>query len=473
MSSYDDMTPEEVLREQGLHLVTRLVALLRTGRSYRIDNQVFTGQLEQLLELLRPTLMAHGRAQLVQMDGDLYLNGERIPLRASSLRFQSQLHSEFALREISGVEFHASLGLGELEEFMRYFLPSELYKGAELAAACAAAGITSASPVLHVVASDAEHAVGNEGDAAPAFAHAFEAYDTALRLTRALFAPGRFERGVELRHAKRLVQPLIDAAATQEPAIVGLAWASAEDDQAAHGLHVCLVSIGIGQRLGLDRRALADLGVAALLHDVGQSTLSDVPADAGERNEAERERLESHTTQGVSAIARNTTLNRTSLRAMRVALEHHACAAGGHPVLTRDGKPSAASRVVALADAFVSLISLHGDRGGSVTPYAALGSVLGTMGADLEPALGSALVRAVGVYPPGQVVELDDRSLARALAPSQADPERPIVEMLTTPEGTLLSSSERVVMPLAEGRVVTRALPTHEWPDLSSDSAAA
>lgn len=473
MSTPEEITHDEALREQGVQLVTRLVALLRTGRSYSIGNQVFTGQLEQLLEVLRPTLMAHGRAQLVHLDGDLYLNGVRLPLKSSSVRFQDQLHSELALRDISGVEFHASLRLNELEEFMRYFLPSELYKGTELLSACQAAGIQGAMPVLSAVADGVEHASSGDADANPAFAAALQAYDAAIQQTRILLAPEQLARGIELRYLKRIVQPLADAAASEEPAIIGVAWTSAEDAAWVHAVHVCLVSLGMGQRIGLDRRELADVGVAALLHDIGQYALVDVPADADARDGMAMAALTRHPITGVEAIARCTPLHRTSLRAMRVALEHHACLPGGYPVAGIPDRPSPASRLVAVADAFISLLSLKSESGRRITPYEALGHVLGPVGGAFEPLLRQALVAAVGVYPPGQVVALDDQSLARALAPCSNDPERPIIELLSTPQGHLLEPHARVVMPLPQARSIARALPIDEWPDFSSDTAAA
>ncbi|MEO5987645.1 MAG: HD domain-containing phosphohydrolase [Candidatus Eisenbacteria bacterium] len=307
----------------------------------------------------------------------------------------------------------------------------------------------------------------------PDFAAALQAYDRALADSQALLTSTRFERGIELRHVKRIVQPLVEAALSQEPTTVGLTWACSKNEPWAHGVHVCIVSIGMGQRLGLDRGALVELGVAALLHDVGQSARTDASVAPSRCGEEWRAQVAAYPILGVEALANSTTLNRTSLRAMRVALEHHACGQSGYPKLSAGSRPAAASRLVAVADAFVSLLSLNGERGEGITPYEALGLVLGQAGEGFDGALKAALVRAVGVYPPGQVVELDDHALARVFAPSAADPERPIVERVTTPEGGILADHERVVMRLSRDSSVLRALPFDEWPDLSADAAAA
>ncbi len=49
-------------RDAGPMVASRLIAVLRTGRSYAIGNPVFTSQLDQLLEVLAPVLLETGEA---------------------------------------------------------------------------------------------------------------------------------------------------------------------------------------------------------------------------------------------------------------------------------------------------------------------------------------------------------------------------------------------------------------------------
>ena len=50
-------SPEERLREQGLVIITRLLATMRTGRAYKVGNQVFTRQLESFIECVLARLV--------------------------------------------------------------------------------------------------------------------------------------------------------------------------------------------------------------------------------------------------------------------------------------------------------------------------------------------------------------------------------------------------------------------------------
>lgn len=416
---------DEALRAQGLQIATRLFATLRTGRSYSIGNQAFTRQLQHLLDSLLPVLAEHGEAHVLSHDGDLHVNGVRLPLRTASLKFLEQLAQEFQVREIAGVEFRAGLKLAELEGFMRYFMPSELYKGAELLHACATQGFRHVRPVEESGTQDP----GAPGDEAGP-ARVSDAYARALRNARLLLADPEWRHGLELRHLKRVSQPLVDEAMNGGPGAAALADVPPSSAAWEHAVHVGAVAVTVGRQLGLDRAALSDLGVAALLHDAGR-----------------------HESDGVRRIALMTSLNATSFAAMRAAFEHHATGSGGGlaPV----------SQVVAIADAYVCQLEHREEGRPSLTPCDALARVLGPLAPHFHPGLRASLVRALGVYPPGQVVELDDGSVIRSLGGSSEDPARPVVEYRAG------DGADWKAGPLPPERSVRRALPLSEWPGRS------
>ncbi len=451
------------LREQGLQVAMRLVATLRTGRSYAIGNQVFTRQLEQLLEALAPVLEAHPAAVLVAIDGDLHLNDVRLPLRSTSLKFLEQLAQELQVREIGGVEFRRGVDVRELEDFMRYFLPSELYKAGELWQACSRQGLRHVMPIEAVEPEEAPHGAPEAEAADEDVPHA---YLRALQAAQLLVGDATWSHGLELRHLKRVSQPLVDHAYADDAGAGLLGYAPHGGDAPwTHAVHVCVLAVAIGRRLGLDRAALSELGVAALLHDAGKAAVGErVPHAPGARGPAERAEAESHAIEGLRHVARATTLNATSLAVMRAALEHHA-GEGGYPPLSTRWQPSPVSQVVSIADAWVSLVEHREDGRNVLTPSEALGRVLGPLAPRFHPALRTALVRALGVYPPGQVVELDDGTLARTHGCDAEDPERPSIERLTGPGGSGEPPAGAAPVTLPPERSVRRALPYPEWPE--------
>ena len=292
-------------------------------------------------------------------------------------------------------------------------------------------------------------------------------YAQALAGARSLLATTTLQDGLELRHGKRVVQPLVDGAFADEPVVVGLSSLTHRDEYTyAHAVNVCLVAVTMGKLLDMDRRALADLGVASLLHDVGKDAVNDLIQHPLESFTAEeRAAAERHPMEGAKLIVRSTTLNQTTLRCMRVALEHHMLPDGsGYPVATGRWPQSVMSRVVAVADCYVSLLGHRSERGARTTPYQALGMMLGPLRKRFDPAMLWALVNAVGFYPPGQLVELDDGAIAEVMAPNATDLARPHVRVVIDPSGRRLGETELIYRPLPAERSVQRALGAEEYP---------
>jgi hypothetical protein len=166
-----------------------------------------------------------------------------------------------------------------------------------------------------------------------------------------------------------------------------------------------------------------------------------------------------HTREGLRRVVWATTLNPTSLGVMRAALEHHATALDETGV-----NPSLRSQLISICDAYVTLLSRGDTLDAWLSPNSALVRVIGPLRDRWHPALPVALVRALGVHPPGQYVELDDGSIARAMGPDANDPERPWIETVADPRGITIAPPQRRQMPLPPKNYVMRALPRSEWP---------
>jgi HD-GYP domain-containing protein (c-di-GMP phosphodiesterase class II) len=231
----------------------------------------------------------------------------------------------------------------------------------------------------------------------------------------------------------------------------------------------------MGKLLDMDRRALSDLGVAALLHDVGKAMVADqIHHPLESFTETERAAAERHPVEGAMLLARTTTLNQTTLRCMRVALEHHMVPDGsGYPPASGRWPLSVMSRLVTVADCYVSLLGHRSERGACTTPYEALGLMLGPLRKRFDPAMLWALVQTVGFYPPGQLVLIDDGSIAAVLAPNAADLARPHVRVLISVTGERLPQDRPLEHhPLPPDRSVARTLRAEEYPEDPRQEAA-
>jgi HD-GYP domain-containing protein (c-di-GMP phosphodiesterase class II) len=481
---------DERTRRLGQALVAKLSAVLRVSPNYGSDDTLFLLQLAQLIDMVRPLLDQQGEAMLLMLDDDLYLNGVRIPVESHTLRFQRHVLEELERRRIAGLRLLRGVNPRHLGVLFRLFREPDVYHGAELLHACVARGADHLEPVVHATTDkpddDFEYdgaplAVGTEvtrhagitgavtgvgaedpvesTPATPAtiVANAVEGARAALdAATRG---------GMGLRHAKRVVQPLVDAACSATPVVLGLhALPGPDTDASAHAVHVTLVTIAMGRVLELERNELADLAVAALLHDVGKAAVAGAVRHPFDRyDETDWVAIHRHPIEGLKTIALSGTLDPATLRCMRVAFEHHmGPGAAGYPVRTGPWPVSAWSRMVSVADAFVSF-QMHHVRGARVTPHQALGRMLGPLRDHFDPALLWVLVQSVGFYPPGQRVELDDHTIALALGPQTDDPARPHVRVLSDARGVALREPIEL-HPLPLARSIRRALPADEGP---------
>ena len=501
------IAPNAIARAQSLAVLMRLSAAIRVGRSYKPENQVFVQQIETFLAALKPFLEQSGEAVLAALENDLYMNGTRIPVRGGNLRFHKHILEEFQRRQIVGFRATAGATVEQMGVFFRLFFQPDVYTGTDFLSECLARGSDHMLPAVHASthapttgfalsaaaisrdhgggesddggAFDAAHFSGDEnlegsGPSAPRGA-VRKTYSAAVAGARSLLMTTSLQGGMELRHAKRVVQPLVDGAFSTEPIVVGLSTLTHHDQYTyAHAVNVTLVAVTMGHFLELDRRALADLGVAALLHDIGKASVAPQIEHALESFTPEEERLaEMHPLEGVKLLARSTTLNATTLRCMRVALEHHIGPEGtGYPSMGNDWRTSMLSRIISTADCFVSLQMHRSLRGAHVTPFESLGMMLGPLKPRFHPAMLWALVQTVGFYPPGQLVELDDGAIAVVLAPNAQDLARPHVRPLIAPDGRRYLPDEMVdLKPLPMSRHVKRALRGAEYPKDEAEAA--
>jgi HD-GYP domain-containing protein (c-di-GMP phosphodiesterase class II) len=500
------------VNDQGLGIVRQFVALVRTGRAYDVRNRVFAAQLDTFRALLAPLLAERGEVVLVLLDQDLYLNGTRVPFQSSNFRLYQQAVQEFHKRDIAGLRL---LGGNEEEmlRFFRIFLAADCPPGRGLLAACHAEGLHDVLPAIRASSEDATDAAADgaetrssaraeveeiladvaegqdTGDAGPGgpggtgstdgggdgtgsgagssgaagadrraspAGAAPKNYGFALTAARSLLTTTALQRGVEVRHAKRVVQPLVTDAQSREPIVLGLSALTHHDEYTyAHAANVCLLSVAIGYEFEMDRASLTDLGVAALLCDAGKVEVrepSDVPH---------------HPVEGLKLIARHTGLNATTLRSMRVALEHHMGEDGaGYPTGNPGLAPSLFSRIVSAADCYVSLVGHRSAMGRNVTPHQALGMMLGRLRPRFDAGVLWALVNVLGFYPPGQQVLLDDGSVALVLAPDRDDLARPHVRLVRAPGASELPDPPPEYRPIPPERRVRRALRTEEFIEL-------
>ncbi|MEO8060949.1 MAG: DUF3391 domain-containing protein, partial [Burkholderiales bacterium] len=144
--------------------------------------------------------------------------------------------------------------------------------------------------------------------------------------------------------AEALTTALLQKMLGEHDLCIRLLSDAAGDKAAAHALNVTIISLLMGRSFGLDADDMLELGLGAMLHDIGKIEL---PERMRHRDEAfsptEARRYEEHVAHGVT-LGRKMGL---SAGAMLVIAQHHEHADGsGFPLRLNADRMTAAARIV-------------------------------------------------------------------------------------------------------------------------------
>ena len=326
----------------GTDLLARLGSLLRTVRTHGVGNQAFTRQVGEFLAVIGSRSAEAGDFTLSVVADCLYLDGKRVTVPPHLLPIQAGLIGHFSRHNLSGMRIRPAVTAEAMARFLTLLIQERA--GSEdrpWEQVLLDAGVDTIEVIgLHRASSDDPAEVSEEAvpfEAATPVTETQRArrtYATAVRRTRRLLL--RASRGgyVDIRSAQRIVHPMVDLMMVHESSIVGLTALKAHDDYTfAHCVNVAILSVGIGQTLGLNRGELADVGVAGLLHDVGKIHVpGEILRKPGKLTEEEWRAMQGHPLAGACMISRMPGVSRLMLDSMRVSLEHHLNSDGsGYP----------------------------------------------------------------------------------------------------------------------------------------------
>jgi HD-GYP domain-containing protein (c-di-GMP phosphodiesterase class II) len=439
---------ESRIQERGVALLVQLAAMMRTARTHQVTNVAFQRAIPAFVEII--TELSHEEAEVVlaTVDEYFYLNGVRLPPKAIPSVVSRMLTESLRIRQLGGIVFQSGLTERDLICFLSIFVVPNGPVGVKaFMATMGWAGITGVTlvPVSTIVASDSVPSIEGQTAQFEELGKTKRAYFTAVSGATRLLQRTQRTGYPNLREARRVIQPLVDMVVRNEHALIGL---TALKRQAEYALHHCVnvgvLSAAMGQSLGLKRVDLADLGVVALLHDIGKI---EVPGDVLRKPdsllEEEWKVLAQHPLAGAKQIARMPGLSRLLLEAMAACLQHHIAYDGsGYPKSAAKLPLSTTTRIVSVADYFDALTAHRAYRSRPWTPFDGLQHVKALSGSTFDPAVVCALVRTVGDYPAGTLILTGTGHVALATSPNPADSSRPFCRVLVRPNGDRIGPTD-------------------------------
>ncbi len=287
---------------------------------------------------------------------------------------------------------------------------------------------------------------GTEGEKAVEAAR--RTYARSVKVARETMEGLVLGKAIGARRAERAVLSIVDQVLQEPATMIGMLTLRDYDDHSyVHSVNVAILSVALGDYLGMNRQQLFELGFAALFHDIGKVLIPpSVLNKHGWLNDEEWRLVSQHPDFGLLMLFNVEGFQILPYRAMLAVYEHHMKPdLSGYPRVIRRRRQGLLARIIALTEAYDAAISNYSKQFMPCSPDEAVRQLREAESGAYDRVLVRAFVNMMGVYPVATLVILDTGEMGVVVAPNP-NPKalhRPLVRIIAT------SAGERV----ADGRI--------------------
>ncbi|HVP57815.1 MAG TPA: HD domain-containing phosphohydrolase [bacterium] len=430
-------------------LLGQIAAIQKLLKMYDPENATVLQAGDAFLATLKELFIDQPIAELKFWRDCIFVNCERLRCDVSNFASYKYVLGQAQRLEIEKIAFRAGISRDQAIRFYRFLESAEAAgaKGGEVVEKMAAENLSHVSLTSAIHVERELDTVGLKSLSKPE--RAKRAFFAALGSAKELLTSQTSQGAASMRKAKRAVQAAVDILLEDESSLLALAAIKDHDEYTfSHSVNVCIFSLATGHCLGLDRSQLSKLGIAALFHDIGKTSVpQDVLNKIGLLDVNEWKAIREHTVMGVRRLSRMPRCNEHILHSLVVAFQHHLnLDQSGYPLVPPYGSLDVFSRIVRIADTFDAMTTERPYRNKVYSPYEAIRYLVSQAGTKFDPILVKAFARAIGVFPIGTVLRLATGEVGIVVRRSNlsGDPNRPTMRVLLDSKGT----------PVAESRLI-------------------
>ena len=240
-------------------------------------------------------------------------------------------------------------------------------------------------------------------------------FDRSVAMMRNLITKLRNRPLNAISDAKDLISNITEQLINSENLVLHL-MSDAKDSEGIyyHSLNVAVLSMMVAKELEWSREEIEAVGIGALFHDTGklkipsQLTRKKTPLTTPEINF-----IKQHPAMGVELLKLADNFPESALPIVR---DHHEYLDGtGYPKGLKGTQITLPTQLVAAVNLYDQLCHPEGQTKAK-TPYAALGFLYKNYKEKLNNETIGKLIKMLGIYPPGSVVELSSGQFAMVMA---------------------------------------------------------
>jgi len=195
-----------------------------------------------------------------------------------------------------------------------------------------------------------------------------------------------------------------------------------------HSFNVAVYIMALGITLGMEREAIEDIGLGALLHDIGKALIPErIINKPGALSDQEFATIKTHVAHGRELLK---SLAAVPPVALAVVSEHHERMNGsGYPSGRMGADISQAGRMAGIVDVYDAMSADRVYQLG-IEPRLALKRLVESAPREFDTDLMRQFIRCIGIYPVGTLVRLSNGPIGVVMAPGRANLLEPVVRLL-------------------------------------------
>ena len=209
--------------------------------------------------------------------------------------------------------------------------------------------------------------------------------------------------------ASSLISAMADVLLGADSLILHLISAANKEQEGLyyHALNVATLSMMLAKNLKLSAAEIKAVGMGALFHDIGKLKIpSQILRKTTALTAPEQNLLKLHTNYGVELVGLTDTF---PLEAWPIIEQHHELIDGtGYPKGLKEKQIDKLARIVCVVNAFDNLCHPL-DISKARSPHHALSYMYRSMKGKLPELEMRVMIKMMGVYPPGTIVQLSDQ----------------------------------------------------------------
>lgn len=422
---------EKEVTQSPKDIINQIAVMVRTAHIHDPGNIAVTTAIERFTATVNPLVNLNGKVTLEIVGEYFYLDESRVRYSMEYLLNFDFLIREFKRRDLGSLIIDGPLTTEDLQVFVKAFLnaPFSDTPFEAISEGIARVDALTVGPLKKVI---------EEGEV-DVRKQVKKTYFNAVSFTKGVITKIKSGERVNLKKAKRVVESMVDMILEEEELLVGMTAIKDYDEYTYfHSVNVSILSVALGQRIGLSRKALTDLGLVALFHDIGKM---EVPPEILNKptnfDDSEWKVVMKHPFWGVRAILKLKGLDASSIRTAIVAFEHHLnYDMSGYPKMSRPIELDFYSKIVSLADQYDAMTSSRVYSRVPMAPDKALSIMMERAGTQLDPLIFKFFINMIGVFPIGTLVLLDTKELGLVYGGNSMFQDRPRVLIIIDSTGT-------------------------------------